>query len=152
MRSLPVYHLISKKADVEDCTWLSKDGSDLFRWWGTLVYDGEVYDHIRYRMRGGVWRYSMGKNMFKFDFNRGHYFQARDDYGNKYATKWNRLNFSACIQQGSFGQRGSRACSRPSRSGCSTWPAAPPQRRTTCSSGSSTSRTRTASATPPMCR
>ncbi|RPJ39444.1 MAG: hypothetical protein EHM35_02380, partial [Planctomycetaceae bacterium] len=106
MRSLPVYHLISKKADVEDCTWFSKDGSDLFRWWGTLVYDGEVYDHIRYRMRGGVWRHSMAKNMFKFDFNRGHYFQARDDYGNKYATKWNRLDFSACIQQGSFGQRG----------------------------------------------
>jgi len=106
MRSLPVYHLISKKADVEDSTWLSKDGGDLFRWWGTLVYDGEVYDHVRYRMRGGVWRYSMAKNMFKFDLNRGHYFQARDDYGNKYKTKWNRLNFSACIQQGSFGQRG----------------------------------------------
>ncbi len=106
MRSLPVYHLISKKSDVENSTWISRDGRNDFRWWGTLVYDGEVYDHVRYRMRGGVWRYSMAKNMFKFDFNRGHYFQARDDYGNKYATKWNRLNFSACIQQGSFGQRG----------------------------------------------
>ncbi|MBN1506694.1 MAG: lamin tail domain-containing protein, partial [Sedimentisphaerales bacterium] len=106
MRSLPVYHLISKKSDVEDSTWFSRDGSNEFRWWGTLVYDGEVYDHIRYRMRGGVWRYSMAKNMFKLDFNRSHYFQARDDYGNEYATKWNRLNFSACIQQGSFGQRG----------------------------------------------
>ena len=24
MQSLPVYHLLSKKSDVEDCTWLSK--------------------------------------------------------------------------------------------------------------------------------
>jgi hypothetical protein len=48
----------------------------------------------------------MGKNMWKFDFPRGHYFQARDDYGDPYATTWDKLNFSACIQQGSFGQRG----------------------------------------------
>ena len=106
MRSLPVYHLISKKADVEEATWLAHDGGSSYRWWGTLVYDGRVYDHIRYRMRGGVWRYAMGKNMFKFDFNRGHAFQARDDYGNAYDTTWDKLNFSACIQQGSFGQRG----------------------------------------------
>jgi hypothetical protein len=106
MRSLPVYHLISKKSDVETATWLEKYGGMEEKWYGTLVYDGDVYDHIRYRMRGGVWRYSMGKNMWKFRFNRGHDFQARDDYGNKYDTKWNNMNFSACIQQGSFGQRG----------------------------------------------
>jgi len=111
MRSLPVYHLISKKSDVEGATWLERheQGDPQrkdFKWYGTLVYDGKVYDHIRYRMRGGVWRYAMGKNMWKFDFNRGHHFQARDDYGEKYKTKWNRLNFSACIQQGSYGHRG----------------------------------------------
>ena len=61
---------------------------------------------IRYRARGGVWRYAMGKNMWKFDFNRGHYFQARDDYGKKYKTKWDKLNFSACIQQGDYLYRG----------------------------------------------
>jgi hypothetical protein len=106
MRSLPVYQLISKKGDVETATWLEQYAGSEYKWQGTLVYDGEVYDHIRYRMRGGVWRYAMGKNMWKFDFNRGHYFQARDDYGEKYDTKWDKLNFSACIQQGSFGQRG----------------------------------------------
>ena len=111
MRSLPVYHLVSKKSDVEGATWLERheQGDPQrkdFKWWGTLVYDGQVYDHIRYRMRGGVWRYAMGKNMWKFDFNRGHYFQARDDSGNKYKTKWNRLNFSACIQQGDYWHRG----------------------------------------------
>lgn len=106
MRSLPVYHLISSKTDVETATWLEKYQGNDYKWRGTLVYDGEVYDHISYRMRGGVWRYAMGKNMWKFDFNRGHYFEARDDYGEKYATTWDKLNLSACIQQGSFGQRG----------------------------------------------
>jgi hypothetical protein len=106
MSSLPIYHLISKKSDAEACTWIERYGGDEYKWLGTFVYDGKVYDHIHYRARGGVWRYSMGKNMWKFDFNRGHSFQARDDYGNKYKTKWDKLNFSACIQQGDYQHRG----------------------------------------------
>ena len=106
MASLPVYHLLSKKSDVETATWFEHYAGSDYKWYGTLAYDGEVYDHIRYRARGGVWRYAMGKNMWKFNFNRGHRFQARDNYGKKYETKWDKLNFSACIQQGSFGQRG----------------------------------------------
>ena len=57
-----------------------------------VVYNGEVYDHINYRARGGVWRYAMGKNMWKFDFNRGHDFQARDNYGNPYQEQWDEIN------------------------------------------------------------
>ena len=106
MSSLPVYQLISKRSDVEACTWIERYGGDEYKWLGTFVYDGKVYDHIHYRARGGVWRYSMGKNMWKFDFNRGHSFQARDDYGNKYKTTWDKLNFSACIQQGDYQHRG----------------------------------------------
>ncbi len=105
MRSLPVYHLIAKRADVEDSTWGGYTGSD-FLWGGSLVYDGKVYDHIRYRARGGVHRYDSGKNMWKFDFNRGHYFQARDDHGHKYDTRWNRLNLSSTIQNPSAEIRG----------------------------------------------
>ena len=106
MNAVPVYHLISRQTDVEACTWRQRYGGDEYKWWGTLVYDGEVYDHIRYRARGGVWRYAMGKNMWKFDFNQGHSFQARDDYGKKYGTPWDKLNLSACIQQGNFDHRG----------------------------------------------
>ena len=106
MRSLPVYHLISSKVDVEQCTWIRKYGGSDYLWTGTLVYDGKVYDHINYRARGGVWRYAMGKNMWKFNFHRGHRFQARDPYGRKYDTEWDKLNFSACIQQGNFQHRG----------------------------------------------
>jgi hypothetical protein len=110
-RSLPVYHLLVREQDVLDSQHLP--GAQVGQYWGedylwsgTLVYEDEVYDNIHFRARGGVWRYAMGKNMWKFDFNRGHYFQARDDYGKKYKTKWDKLNFSACIQQGDYQHRG----------------------------------------------
>ena len=98
--------MITKKKDTEASTWNEKYSGDNYKWKGTLVYDGIVYDHIRYRARGGVWRYAMGKNMWKFDFNRGHAFQARDQYGQDYKTQWDKLNFSACIQQGNYLHRG----------------------------------------------
>lgn len=105
MNRLPVYHLLAKTNTVFDATF-GGYGGDLYLWAGTLVYDGRVYDHIHYRARGGVWRYSMGKNMWKFDFNRGHDFEARDLWGRKYGTSWTKLNLGACIQQGDYLHRG----------------------------------------------
>ncbi len=120
LESIPVYHFITDRQDHLNAIhvpyrWNSPDeetptsgsygGSD-YRWEGTLVYEGRVYDHIRFRARGGVWRYSMGKNMWKFDFPRGHSFAARDDFGRRYRARWDKLNFSALIQQGNFRQRG----------------------------------------------
>jgi hypothetical protein len=109
--SIATYTLITRRGDHEDAQHIPNTnqggyGGDDYLWQGTLVYDGVVYDHIRYRARGGVWRYAMGKNMWKFDFNRGHGFEARDDYGNKYEVPWDKLNFSAVIQQGDFWHRG----------------------------------------------
>ncbi len=106
MRRLPAVHLISKNSDIETSTWFERYTGDLYKWSGTLVYDGKVYDHIHYRTRGGFWRYAMVKNMWKFDFNRGHDLQMRDDYGKKLDTKWTKLNLGACIQQGDSGHRG----------------------------------------------
>ncbi len=112
LNSIPVYQLITTRESHEDAMFIPDStrgsgytGSD-YLWEGTLIYDGVVYDHIHYRARGGVWRYAMGKNMWKFDFNRGHSFQARDDYGRLYDTQWDKLNFSAIIQQGNFLHRG----------------------------------------------
>lgn len=109
MRKLPVYQLISKKTSVEQATWPKGAeqywGSD-YPWRGTLVYDGKVYDHVGFRARGGSWRYSMGKNMWKIDFNRGHDFEARDNYGRKYQVPWRKLNLGACIQQADYLHRG----------------------------------------------
>ena len=111
MPALPVYHLITTRKAHEDAqhipnsTTASYLGSD-YLWAGTLVYDGVVYDHIHFRARGGVWRYSMGKNMWKIDFQRGHEFQTKDEYGRPLATTWKKLNLGANIQQGDYGHRG----------------------------------------------
>lgn len=106
MNRLPVYYLIAKKTAVENCTWLDRSHGDEYFWVGTLVYDGVVYDHIHFRPRGGVWRYAMGKNMWKFDFNRGHDFQPRDNWGRRLGTAWTKLNLGASIQQGDYQHRG----------------------------------------------
>lgn len=106
MNRLPVIHLIARQSTVEDATWFSRYGGDAYQWTGTLVFDGQVYDHIKYRARGGVWRYAMTKNMWKFDFQRGHDFEAVDDWGRKLAVPWTKLNLGASIQQGDFNHRG----------------------------------------------
>ena len=106
MGRLPAYHLIARSNTVATATWFSRYGGDVYQWAGTLVYDGKVYDHIHYRARGGVWRYSMCKNMWKFDMNRGHDFQPRDNWGRRYGTPWTKLNLGASIQQGDFNHRG----------------------------------------------
>jgi hypothetical protein len=106
MNRLPVYHLIATREDVEASTWRDRSRGDAYFWTGTLVYDGRVYDHIRYRPRGGVWRYAMGKNMWKFDFNRGRDFRGRDNWGRRFRADWTKLNLGASIQQGDYLHRG----------------------------------------------
>jgi hypothetical protein len=104
MRPLPVYNLLARKSDVEDSQFIPNStlpggymGSD-YPWHGTLVVAGVVYDHISFRARGGEYRYVTGKNHWKFNFTRGHGFQAYDDYGKRYPVKWDKLNFSAVLQ------------------------------------------------------
>ncbi|HYE31733.1 MAG TPA: lamin tail domain-containing protein [Methylomirabilota bacterium] len=106
MSRLPVYHIISKSNTVFKATWGDRYGDDDYPYRGTLVYDGKVYDHIGFRARGGVWRYAMGKNMWKIDLNRGHSFEARDNWGRRYKTSWTKLNLGANIQQGDYLHRG----------------------------------------------
>jgi len=111
MPAVPVYQLITTRKAHEDSQAIPNStagqyGGDAYPWVGTLVYNGVIYDHIHYRARGGVWRYAMGKNMWKFDFNRGHEFQPYDEYGRPLGTTWKKLNLGANIQQGGFGQRG----------------------------------------------
>ena len=105
MSSVPTYFLLSKSSWVTDSQFSGYSGSE-YLWPGTLVYEGKVYDHIRYRPRGGVHRFQFGKNFWKFDFNRGRRFQAKDEYGNEYETSWDKLNFSSIVQQVNFRHRG----------------------------------------------
>lgn len=112
LNRVPVYHLISKQEWIEATTWRpsghpsrSADANE-YRYSGTLIYDGKVYDHVRFRARGGVWRHSMGKNMWKFNFRKEQPFEAHDHLGIPYSTAWDKLNLGACIQQGQYGLRG----------------------------------------------
>ncbi len=111
MPRLPVYHLITTRKAHEEAQSIPNStvgqywGGE-YPWTGTLVYDGVVYDHIHFRARGGVWRYSMGKNMWKLDFNRGHEFQPRDEFGRRLNATWKKLNLGANIQQGDYQHRG----------------------------------------------
>jgi len=111
MRSVQAYHLISKQRSIENVTWYEPNGfwgsaASVYKYTGTLVADGKVYDHVRFRARGGTWRHAMGKNMWKIDFLKGHHLEARDNWGQRYDTKWGKLNLGACIQQGDYGMRG----------------------------------------------
>jgi hypothetical protein len=105
MSSIPTYFLLSKSSWVDDSQFGGYGGSE-YLWPGTMVYDGEVYDHIQYRPRGGGGRFQYGKNFWKFDFHRGRRFQAKDEYGRDYNTEWSKLNFSSIVQQVNFGHRG----------------------------------------------
>lgn len=92
--SLPVYHLIAREEDVSRSQW---DGSyNRNPFYGTLVYGGHVYDHIRFHNRGQASTYLAGKNKWAFKFNRGHGFRPKDNYGRLYANGWHNLDLSAC--------------------------------------------------------
>ena len=111
LTTLPVYTLITRAEDLYECNgynsadqinqsaWPPNDNEQAagraYNWEGAFVYDGKVYDHISYRLRGGNGRYNngaAGKRSMKFRFNRGNYLQARDMYGDKFPSKWQHLN------------------------------------------------------------
>jgi len=106
LQRLPVYHLLTRAEHLHEA--LGYDGSNQipqfsasganpdrfdYKWFGTFVYEGVVYDNIRYRLRGANGRYLGGntKRSMRFRFNRGHYFQAKDANGAPYPTKWRTL-------------------------------------------------------------
>ncbi len=95
LESLPIYHLISQEEDVLDCQYNPAHNNKVYRFLGTLVYDGVVYDHMRYRIRGHGSTYNTGKNKWKWRFNRGNLFQGRDNFGRKYREPVRTLNISA---------------------------------------------------------
>lgn len=92
MSSLPVYHLLSREVDVENAQYNGSYDNTEYYFSGTLVVDGAVYDNIHYRRRGQYSPGQTGKEKWKFDFNRGRYFQAKDDYGREHRRKWDKMN------------------------------------------------------------
>lgn len=104
MNSFPVYHILVRDQDLEECRtnpgWpIYSEKAGWYLWTGALVYDGVVYDHVWFRARGWTSTYGGGKMNWKIDFNRGHYFQGRDLYGKKYKNKWDKLNTAFCLSK-----------------------------------------------------
>lgn len=90
--TLPVYHLLARAEEVAQSQW---DGSaNRRRFYGTLVYDGRVYDHIQFHNRGTGSAYISGKNKWGFKFNRTHELAARDIRGRRHAQAWDSLNLN----------------------------------------------------------
>ncbi len=104
LATLPVYFFVTRSADLDACTaytsdqipqevnGLANEARFVFNWPGAFIYDGEVYDHVRYRLRGANGRYQPGKRSFRFRFNEGRFFAAKDEFGQPYARKWSSLN------------------------------------------------------------
>lgn len=94
MGTLPAYHLIADGTDVTNSQW---NGSfDTLRMWGTLVYEGKVYDHILFHNKGSASTYQSGKNKWRFHFNTGRDFEARDTWGRRYNKPWDTFTMHAC--------------------------------------------------------
>ncbi len=61
---------------------------------GTIVYEGRVYDHIKFRPRGGDSRWKRNKPNLKFDLNRSHSFETQNDCGQTYDEDRGKLVLS----------------------------------------------------------
>ncbi len=106
LQTLPIFSLITRDADLAQCTaWFNtadqlttqiingvvNEARFAFNWEGAMVYDGEVYDHIHYRLRGANGRYHNGKRSLRYKFNDGRALKAKDQYGKSFPTKWKEL-------------------------------------------------------------
>lgn len=105
LTKLPVYQFLTRKADYDQCVAYNAadqltgntPGWTFENWEATMVFDGVVYDHIKYRLHGGNGRYYFkSKRGFRFFFNKGYDFQNRDNDGELLPTKWNSLTTENC--------------------------------------------------------
>ena len=105
MNSVRPLILIANNKDVEDSTWNLKDRTGR-KWVGTVFYNGKVYDHVQFRARGGIFRYDLGKNMWKIEFDKDNPLVFLDDYGVPFSAPRTDLDLNPIIQQAGIGFRG----------------------------------------------
>lgn len=92
LHPLPVCHLIALQSDVDYL--INRYGGTNYKQTGTIVYNGEVYDHISFRSRGFNNRHSRTKRNMKFNFNRGHDVEVLRDDGEPYPVKRGKMALS----------------------------------------------------------
>ena len=101
INSVPVYHVLTDSNDFDQAVaynsrdHISRDNYDArsaYNWNCTFVYEGKVYDNIRYRLRQRNARYSgNGRRSFKFRFNIGQYPRFHNNDGDEYKSEWKYL-------------------------------------------------------------
>ncbi len=93
-QSLPTYHLIANSADVVDSQYDSDYNGEHF--YGTLVYNGVVFDHVEFNNRGEASTYVSGKNKWRVHFNTARSLTPLNNWGQPYANPWKELTINAC--------------------------------------------------------
>lgn len=94
METMPAFHLMARAEDVERSQWGHSGGKEPF--FGTIIYDGRVYDHIRFHNRGRGSMYVAGKNKWGFKFNASQLFRDRDVHGRPMTHECKSLSLNAC--------------------------------------------------------
>ena len=93
-RSMQAFHLLALANDVERSQYNS--GFNSVRFYGTMVRDGVVYDHIQFNNRGDGSTYNTGKNKWRFHFNTARDCQVYDDRGQPWGQLRNGFSLGAC--------------------------------------------------------
>jgi hypothetical protein len=102
-RSMPAIHLLATEEDVINCQYNWSHNEQFLP--GTVVFNGTVYDHIRFRNRGETTTYLTGKNKWRINFNRAHELDPALDYAHGTIKPWRRLNLNP-LQSGISGNVG----------------------------------------------
>ncbi|MDH7599586.1 MAG: lamin tail domain-containing protein [Sedimentisphaerales bacterium] len=106
LQTVPVYFMVTRAQDLAACLAYDKQdqipanspAQDAFNWECAFVYEGRVYDHVRYRLDGDQPRYhASGKPDVAIRFNRGNWFVAKDLYGNPYGRPWQVLRIDGML-------------------------------------------------------
>jgi Lamin Tail Domain/CotH kinase protein len=105
INGMQTYHIVANATDVTNSQYVKAFERTQFP--GALVYDGVVYDHIQFKIRGNGSAYISGKNKWNIYFNRSRDLVARDNWGKKYAQTWNNLLLNANASPWSPANRGS---------------------------------------------
>lgn len=88
IEQVPVYHLITKAEDAEYYMLVYPRPNQLYPVTGTIVFEDEVYDHIRYRCKGRSERHVRSKRNIRFKSNKGNRMKHRmDEGGDTYGRK-----------------------------------------------------------------
>ncbi len=92
--TLPAMTLLGVKEDVEQSQW--DGGANKKKFYGTLVADGKVYDHIEFHNRGQASTNVCGKNKWGFKFNPARDFQPAEMASHPLKRGMDSVSMDAC--------------------------------------------------------